>query len=141
MVVDPRDPASVAAFVRGCELAVVATTDPLQRPEAALVSVAALDDGTLIFDAKDDSRKIANLRVNANAAVVVGWNDVTLQIEGTADITAGSGRAHFGREYIAQFPGSRALDDEFAVVTIHPTWLRVYDTSTEPPVVNEARWT
>lgn len=141
MLVDPRDPASVGAFVRSCGLAVVATIDPAQRPEAALVSLAALDDGTLIFDAKHDSRKIENLRVSADVAVVVGWShDVSLQIEGRAELTAGPVRDRFGREYVAQFPGSRALDEGFVVVTVRPCWLRAYHATSEPPLIVEASW-
>ena len=109
-VIDSRDPAAVAAFVRACGLAVVATSDAGQRPEAALVGVAALDDGTLIFDTRRESRKVANLHDNACVAVVVGWNDgISLQFEGAAEITSGAVREGYGRAYNEQLPGSRAL--------------------------------
>jgi general stress protein 26 len=139
--VEPRVAASVAAFVRGSPLAVVATTDPRQRPEAALVGIAALDDGTLIFDTRRDARKVTNLQHNPCVAVVVSHDDgVSLQIEGIAQITAGADREAYGNAYNAEFPGSRALDDEFAVVVVRPTWVRVYDTTTQPPLVAEAHW-
>lgn len=131
----------MATFVRSCRLAVVATVDPSQRPEAALVSIAALDDGTLIYDTKLNSRKVENLGLNAGVAVVVGWSDnLCLQIEGVADIAVGHERAHYGTEYVRQLPGSRALDDEFAVVTIRPAWVRVYDARKDPPLIEEAHW-
>ena len=140
-MIDPGDPAAVAAFVRGCGLAVVATSDPGRRPEAALVGIAALDDGTLIFDTERDTRKVANLLQNPCVAVVVGWNDgISLQIEGVAEVTVGDARQQYGSAYNQQLPGSRALDPEFDVVAIRPTWVRVYDTTTRPPRVQESAW-
>ena len=131
----------MAAFVRSCGLAVVATIDSGQRPEAALVGIAALDDGTLIFDTEHESRKVDNLRHNACVAVVVGWNDaISLQIEGVAEITTGADRQDYASAYDAQLPGSRALDPDVDVVVIRPTWVRVYDTTTHPPLVRESRW-
>lgn len=131
----------MAAFVRGCGLAVIATVDPAGRPEAALVGIAALADGTLVFDALSDSRKIRNLTADPAVAVVVGWSDqVSLQLEGSAVITSGAERSYYAAQYVAQFPGARATQEKFAVVTIRPTWLRSYDSRTEPPVIDEARW-
>ena len=141
MSFQPRDTAAFAAFVRTHGAGVVATVSPAGAPEAALVGIAALDDGTLIFDAADDSRKIDNLRHDGRVAVVIGaTGDVSVQLEGVATIATGPSREQHGATYNAQFPGSRALDPGFAVVVVHPDWVRVYDASTRPPVVTEARW-
>ena len=141
MTFDPRDTAAFAAFVRAQGCAVVATVAPSGGPEAALVGMAALDDGTLIFDASDDSRKVHNLRENARVAVVAGTEgDVTVQIEGAATIASGASRELHGAAYNEQFPGSRALDPGFAVVVVRPEWVRVYDASVRPAFVSEARW-
>jgi general stress protein 26 len=138
---DPDDTAAFAAFVREHGRGVVATASASGAPEAALVGIAALDDGALIFDTYADSRKAANLRHDDRVAVVVGTEgDVSVQIEGTATITVGEERERHGATYNAQFPGSRALDPDFAVVVVRPEWVRVYDASTRPPVVTEARW-
>ena len=138
---DPSDTAAFAAFVRTQGRAVVATLAPAGAPQAALVGVAALDDGTLIFDTPDDSRKIHNLHENGRVAVVVGTDgDVTVQIEGVATIASGASRERHGAAYNEQFPGSRALDQGFAVVVVRPEWVRVYDASARPAVVTEARW-
>ena len=140
-MLDPRDPAAVGAFIRACGLAVVSTVNHSRRPEAALVGVAALEDGTLIFDTRRDSRKLDNLRLAPHVALVVGWSDgVSLQIEGPAEIESGTQRDHYGRAYENQLPGSRALDDAFAVVTVRPAWVRVYDATTDPPLMDEAWW-
>ncbi|WP_235736205.1 pyridoxamine 5'-phosphate oxidase family protein [Nocardioides alcanivorans] len=141
MFVDPASPEAVAAFVRACRLGVVATVDDSGRPEAALVGLAALDDGTLIFDAPRASRKIANIGHDPHVAVVVGWSDdTTVQIEGVAAVAHGELRGDYGRAYNEQFPGSRALDDDFAVVAIRPTWLRSYTATAGAPDVTEAHW-
>jgi general stress protein 26 len=138
---DPSDTAAFAAFVRAQGRAVIATVTPSGAPEAALVGMAALDDGTLIFDASDDSRKVHNLRERGRVAVVVGTEgDVTVQIEGVATVASGASRERHGAAYNAQFPGSRALDQGFAVVVVQPEWVRVYDASVQPAAVTEARW-
>ncbi|MFC8680668.1 pyridoxamine 5'-phosphate oxidase family protein [Microbacterium ureisolvens] len=138
---DPAEPAALARFVRRHGRGVVATVSPSGAPEAALVGIAALDDGTLIFDSHADARKVRNLADDGRVAVVVGTDgDVSAQIEGVAAITAGEDRERYGTAYNAQFPGSRALDPHFAVIAIRPVWVRVYDASAREADIAEASW-
>ena len=138
---EARDCASVASFVRKHAKAVVATVSLDGWPEAALVGMAALDDGTLIFDTERTARKVDNLRGQRRVAVVVGTEgEISVQIEGPAVITDGVERTRFGAAYDAQFPGSRALEPDFAVIVVRPDWVRVYDSSVQPPHVTEAHW-
>jgi pyridoxine/pyridoxamine 5'-phosphate oxidase len=126
------------AFVRDARQGVVATVDPARHPEAALVGVAVTDGGELVFDAPNATSKIANIREKSRVALVIGWDDdVSVQVEGDADILSGPDREAHGRVYLAQFPGSRVLDEGFAVVRVVPGWLRYYDARSEPPVVVE----
>lgn len=126
------------AFVRDAQQGVVATVDADGHPEAALVGVAVTDDGELVFDAPSGTRKVANIRAKSRVALVIGWDDdVSVQVEGDADILSGPDREAYGRAYLAQFPGSRVLDEGFAVVRVVPGWLRCYDARPEPPVVVE----
>jgi general stress protein 26 len=121
-----------AAFVRAAELGVVATAAADGSPEAALVSLAATDAGEVIFDCATTARKLANLAVNPRVALVIGWNEgVSLQVEGVADVLGGADRQRYGRLYAEQFPGSRALDEHFAIVRVTPRWLRYYDARPE----------
>ncbi|MFC4139759.1 MULTISPECIES: pyridoxamine 5'-phosphate oxidase family protein [unclassified Microbacterium] len=136
----PHDPASIAAFVDGIGCGVVATVSPGGAPEAALVGLAALEDGTLIFNTPDAARKVDNLRTSPRVAVVVSQDDVSLQIEGAATITAGAERDRYGRAYERRFPGSRAFADGFLVVAVRPDWVRVYDAGMRPAHVAEAAW-
>ena len=138
---DPGDVAAFTAFVRAQGQGVVATVSPSGAPEAALVGLAALDDGTLVFDTHAGSRKAENLRHDHRIAVVVGTvGELSVQIEGFAAIAHGAHRERYGAAYAAQFPGSHALDPDFAVVAIRPSWVRVYDASVTPARVSEARW-
>ncbi len=44
---------------------------------------------------------------------------------------SGADREEYGRIYLEQFPESRALLDEFAVIRLIPRWLRLYDARPE----------
>jgi general stress protein 26 len=116
------------AFVRAAATGVVATVDREGNPEAALVGLGITDACELVFDSEATARKIANIACNPRVAVVVGWDDdVSLQIEGVAEVLSGAAREEYGGVYEAQLPSSRALQDGFAVVRITPRWLRYYD--------------
>lgn len=135
------DVAAFVTFVRATGRGVIATASPSGSPGAALVGLAALDDGTLIFDTPAGSRKAENLRHDHRIALVVGTDgDVSVQIEGFAVIAHGTHREEYGAAYNRQFPGSRALDPDFSVVVVRPEWVRVYDASMQPAAVTEARW-
>ncbi|MCW2757855.1 MAG: segregation and condensation protein [Nocardioidaceae bacterium] len=120
----------LVAFVRVRGLGVVATTGTDGEPEAALVGLAASDDGELIFDTSTTSRKYLNLLGRPRAAVVVGWDDeVTLQVEGSADLPEGAERARCQEVYFEQYPDGRdrASSPEIGYVRIRPRWWRYSD--------------
>ena len=141
MTPDPPDPASIAGFVDAAGCGVVATVSPDGAPEAALVGLASLEDGTLIFNTRETARKVENLRANRRVAVVIGIEgDVSVQVEGDAAIAEDDGLLLHGQAYQRRFPESRALADGFLVVVVRPDWVRVYDASRSPAVVHEASW-
>ena len=89
-IVDEHGPCQLVGFVRSRGLAVVATRGPDGAPQAALVGIAATDAGELVFDCSRESRKYVNIERHPEVAVVVGWDDeVTVQIEGLADVLTG----------------------------------------------------
>jgi general stress protein 26 len=137
---DPHDPASIARFVDGVGCGVVATVAAGGAPEAALVGLAALDDGTLIFNTPDAARKVDNLRAAPRVAVVVTREDVSVQLEGSATLVEGAELDRYGHAYAHRFPGSRAFADGFLVVAVRPDWVRVYDAGIRPAQVVEAVW-
>lgn len=141
MTLDPQDPAAIAAFVREEGRAVVATVTADGEPEAALVGIAAGDDGTLIFHVVPGARKLANLAANSRVAVVAGTvGPVSVQFEGPAVITEGDEAARYAAEFERLMPGTRSRHEGYDVVVVRPDWVRVYDVSHKPPLVVEARW-
>lgn len=130
--------AAFTSFVRANPLGVVATTAANGHPEAALVSFAITSDGSLLFNAHLTTRKVANLRANPRAAAVIGCTGtLSIQAEGPVVIESGAARRDAGEIYLEQFPGSRALAEDFALIRLTPDWLRSYDASAEPARVIE----
>ncbi|MBS0024919.1 pyridoxamine 5'-phosphate oxidase family protein [Microbacterium paraoxydans] len=142
MALDPHDLGAVVRFVRAQGRGVVATVSEAAAPEAALVGLVALDDGTILFTSRSSSRKIANLRDAGSVALVVGTEGpVSLQVEGSG-VVASAAQAHeLEPLFLQHAPGSRVTDPGFALVVVRPRWVRSYDVSGAEPVVLEARWT
>jgi len=137
-VTDPMTRAQFVAFVRAARQGVVATVDVRGNPEAALVGLAVTDEAEVIFDSLTEARKVRNIRAHPRVALVVGWdNGVSVQVEGSADIVSGAERDRYGEVYLSQFPGARALADEFSIVRVVPHWLRYYDARPGSALVAE----
>jgi pyridoxine/pyridoxamine 5'-phosphate oxidase len=141
MSIDAADRSAVAHFVRTCGDGVVATVGPDGEPQAAFVGLTATDDGVLVFDATSGSRKVANIGQRPRIAVAVTGADVSVQLEGRARVTRDEERWRLGEVYSDRFPGSRALDEGFAVLAVDVDWVRVYDAGVHPPHVAETFWT
>jgi general stress protein 26 len=125
---DPMTRDGFVAFVRDVGQGVVATVDAGGNPEAALVALAITDEAELVFDSLTTARKVRNIHDHHRVAVVVGWDEgVSVQVEGVAQVLSGDERTVYGEVYLSQFPGGRALDDEFSIVRVVPDWLRYYD--------------
>lgn len=129
------------AFARAAELAVLATASPAGKPEAALLGIAATDEGELVVDVPDHARKLANIDRNNQVAVVIGWREgVSIQVEGHARVVTGEERRRYEQVYLARFPGSRVTDPAFVVAVITPAWARRYDASVDPARIAHADW-
>ena len=82
--------ASLVPVLRNYALAVQASVSPTGAPQAAVVGFAVTDALEIIFDTVATSRKYHNLRVDPRIALVVGWeHEITVQIEGVADVPVG----------------------------------------------------
>lgn len=122
--------AELIEFVRICGLAVVASRGADGSPQAALVGIAATDQGELIFDCSRGSRKFSNIERDPAVAVVIGWDDeVTVQIEGVADGLSGADLKRCKAAYFEQYPDGqdRAESPEVAHIRVTPRWLRYSD--------------
>jgi general stress protein 26 len=128
-------------FINQQRLGVVATTNPENKPEAAVVGIAVSENLEIIFDTVEASRKYANILHNPAVAVVIGWDDeITVQYEGTAEILgdgdeADSLRAIYyqaypdGQERTATWPG-------LVHIKITPRWIR-YSNFNLPFLIEE----
>ena len=107
-------------------------------PEAALVSLAALDDGRVLFNTASTTRKVANLEHQDQVAIVVGTQgSISVQIEGSARLTSGPVREALAAEFTAQLPYSRAMAEGYELIEVVPSWVRVYDLTAGPPRLSE----
>ncbi|WP_448003416.1 pyridoxamine 5'-phosphate oxidase family protein [Agromyces bauzanensis] len=127
-------------YVRSQRWGVVSTLGTDGRPQAAHLAIAATGRGELAFDAKPESRKIANLRRDPRIAVVVGGADgTTLQCEGIADFPEGDDLLRCVDAYLERFPefAESIRSGTVVVVRVTPTWARYGDYRTESPILVE----
>ncbi|AMB59733.1 hypothetical protein AWU67_13665 [Microterricola viridarii] len=127
----------MAAYVRGIGSGVVSSLGPGGAPQAAYLDIAATDDGELVFNARVDSRKIANIARDGRVAVVIGGADgTTLQCEGSAALAAGEDLARCAAAYEAAFPGFVASrpGDGVMLVRVALDWARYRDYRDREPV-------
>ena len=95
-------------FVRARGLGVIASRGPDGSPQAALVGIAATDEGEIVLDCSRGSRKYANIEHDPAVALVVGWDDeVTVQVEGSAQILGGADLERCKAAYFEQYPDGR----------------------------------
>ena len=72
----------------------------------------------------------SHIERDPHVAVVIGWDDeVTVQLEGTADILCGSDRVRGLAAYFQQYPDGRqrAESPDTGHIRVTPGWLRYSD--------------
>lgn len=114
-------------FMRARQLAVIATADGDAKPEAALVDFAVTEDLEVIFETTTATRKIANLRLNPRAALVVGWdNDETLQVDGLVLEPEGQALERVRACYLSTFPDKASHQNwpGNCYFLVRPLWIR-----------------
>lgn len=126
-------------FLRDHRLAVQASVAPNGAPQAAVVGYAVSDDLEIVFDTVESTRKYHNLSTDPRIALVIGWGEVTAQIEGLVDFPQGPDLEHLREVYFAAYPDGR---DRLAwpgitYVRVRPRWVRFSDFSQEPPAIEE----
>ncbi|RZU66773.1 pyridoxamine 5'-phosphate oxidase [Microterricola gilva] len=116
------------AYVRGIGSGVVATTAAHGAPQAAYLDLTATDGGELVFNARSDSRKVANIVRDGRVAVVIGGADgTTLQCEGTAVIADGPQLERCATAYAAAFPHVEPVRPGVVLVVVTLSWARHRD--------------
>ncbi len=130
----------VLKFIKSPNLAVVATVNADNKPEAAVVEFGELEDLTIIIDVLKPSRKYKNLQTNQNAAVVIGWDDnITVQIDGIAHELKGKELEQAQQAYFAKSPRAKkwANKPDIAYFAIKPYWVRYSDIGQQPWFIKE----
>lgn len=123
--------------------AVVSSVNRAEQPESALVGVSQTPDLALVFASTEHTRKIGNLRLNPNIALVIGGSDgsrKSVQIEGTARVLTVQDAQPYLELHYKKIPSAKMHQHDggecFVVVT--PVWARYTDYSgTEPEVFEE----
>lgn len=131
----------ILAFAGNFRHANLATVSVTGLPEAATVGFVMTPALEIIFDTSTESRKFRNLKQNPAIAFVIGGLDdeVTLQIEGEAEILGGDALTHWKPVYFARFPDGhkRELWPDIAYLLVRPKWARMSDFSQDPPLTEE----
>ena len=131
--------ADVLAFLQRHTLAVQASVAPGGGAQAAVVGVVVSDAFEVFFDTLESSRKFVNLSQDPRLALVIGWDQETVQLEGVADVPPpGAALEALKARYYAAFPDgpSRLSWPGLVYVRVTPTWLRYSDfRGAEPAIV------
>jgi pyridoxine/pyridoxamine 5'-phosphate oxidase len=129
----------LVALLRRFRMGVVSTVSATVQPQAAIVGVAVGDELELVFDTLSTTRKYENLVREPRVAVVMGEGELTVQIEGRADVPSGAELARVKAIYFATWPDGRdrAAWPNISWVRIRPTWIRVSDFAATPPSIRE----
>ncbi|MFN8396313.1 MAG: pyridoxamine 5'-phosphate oxidase family protein [Bacteroidia bacterium] len=128
-------------FMRRQPLAVVASVNAQGLPESAVVGIAVTPQLEIVFDTVNDTRKYANLLLQPRCSIVIGWEQVTVQLEGFARLLGGSEDENFRECYYASYPDGidRMLNWPGLVhFVVQPSWIRYSDFG-EPRLIREFR--
>jgi len=127
-------------FIKKHKLAVLSTSTPENKPEAALIGIAISRDLEIVFDTVKTSRKYFNLARNPQVAVVIGWdNETTIQYEGRAVELNGPGSEIYKEIYFEAFHDGRHRATTWPDIVhfkIQPRWIR-YSNYNEPLTIEE----
>ena len=126
--------------LRRYKLAVQASIGADGSPQAAVVGFAVSDALEIVFDTVSSSRKYRNLRDDPRVALVIGWeHEITVQIEGVADLPIGDELERARACYFATYPDGRERLAWPGIThfRVRPTWVRYSDFTRNPPRIVE----
>ena len=113
-------------YVRSHGDGVVSSVGSDGTAQGAYLAVAASDEGDLVFNARPDSRKMANILRDARVAITVGGPDgTTLQCQGIAEVLEGAALSQAADLYYAAFPRFTRLSlEDIVFVQVRLEWAR-----------------
>jgi hypothetical protein len=121
-------------FLRRHRLAVLATANSRNQPEAAVVEFSQLKNLELVFDTYEMFRKYGNLLTNSKVAFVIGWDNATLQYEGEAVELFEPELEMYRAVHLQKFPDAIKFEDYAGMkyFKVLPKWIRYLDVSSIP---------
>ncbi|MBU1104947.1 pyridoxamine 5'-phosphate oxidase family protein [Candidatus Parcubacteria bacterium] len=134
------DKEGVLAFLKSRELCVLATADASGKTQAATMAYVAKDDFSLLFSTDATTRKMANIKVNSKASVVVGCenDNPTVQIDGDITQVVDDSGAAKERDYMLQVhPEWKDYVADGTILRFVPSWTKYSNHATNPPEVLE----
>jgi hypothetical protein len=120
-------------FLRSQKVCVQASVHADGRPQAAVVGYAISDDMEIVFDTVTTSRKFANLTTDPRCAITVWSGEITVQLEGIADVPTGDDLERLRACYFVAYPDGRERLRDWPTLTyvrVRPTWARYSDFAT-----------
>jgi pyridoxine/pyridoxamine 5'-phosphate oxidase len=132
--------ADLVTILRNYTLAIQASVAPTGAPQAAVVGFAVTDTLEIIFDTVATSRKYRNLRDDPRVALVIGWeHEITVQLEGVADVPVGDELERVRACYFGAYPDGRERLAWPGIThfRVRPTWVRYSDFTQNPPRIIE----
>ena len=129
-------PRELVEYMRRHKYAVQASATPSGDPQAAVIGIAVTEDGGLVFDTLDATRKCQNLRRHPHVALVIGTDGpATVQLEGTVDEPHGAELDRLKQVYFETFPDGREREawPGITYFRVRPTWVRHSDFSGPSP--------
>jgi pyridoxine/pyridoxamine 5'-phosphate oxidase len=132
--------AELVTVLRNYNLAIQASVAPTGAPQAAVVGFAVTDALEIVFDTVATSRKYRNLRDDPRVALVIGWeHEITVQIEGVADVPVGDELERVRACYFVTYPDGRERLAWPGIThfRVRPAWVRYSDFTQNPPRIVE----
>jgi len=133
--------AEMIETIRRYRVAVVSTVAADGAPQSAVVGFAVSDDLEIVFDTLASTRKFQNIRRDPRVSLVIGWDaELTLQIEGAADVPVGDDLQRMQACYFTIYPDGRDRLKWPGIthVRVRPRWIRLSDFNEDPPRIVEA---
>ena len=129
----------IVELLRHHKLAVIASIADNGAPQAALVGVAVSEQLEIVLDTLTSTRKFHNIVHDGRVALVMGEGELTIQIEGHADVPGGADLDRLHEVYFATYPDGRdrIAWPDITWLRVRPTWIRVADYVADPPVIRE----
>jgi hypothetical protein len=132
-------PQDLIAFLKQHKLGVVATTASDGAAQGAVVGIATSPELEIVFDTLTSTRKYQNLRRDPRAALVVGWDECTAQLDCIVDEPRGDELERLKAVYYEAYPDgpARLAWPGLCYIRLRPTWARFSDYRTRPELIVE----